>query len=226
MLHITKPRVALNHVWWATPVLLSYAMLSLAPLREGDLWWHLRLGESIATMHILPQIDEWTVAGAGLPFNVAHSWLADVVLYILNAGGGPAALVVQQAVIGALTVTLLLRMARTLGAAARGAAALSLVSLLALYPFSTARPQILSFLLFACFEVILLAANAGKTRWLVPLPVLMAIWVNVHGAWVMGLALVGMYEVGWLWASLSGRRALRLLWPTCLQAAGSLWRPC
>jgi len=216
MSRLSWPRVTLSHIWWALPVLLSYAVLSLTPLREGDLWWHLSLGESIARTRVLPTVDVWTVAGGGLPFNAANSWLGDVVLYALEAVGCLAALVVLQAFLGALTVALLLRLSYLAGAAAKEAAALTLVGFLALYPFSTARPQIFSFSLFMCVEGALLAVHAGRLYWLAALPALMAVWVNLHGGWVMGLGLIGAFGMGWLREGLIGQRTLRSLRPHAL----------
>lgn len=217
-----SPKVSLTHVWWVIPILLCYAMLSLAPLREGDLWWHLRLGEAIATTRNLPTVDQWTVAGADRPFNAAHSWLGDLTLYGLEAKGGLAALVMLQAMTGTLTVALLQCLCSILRADARGAAMLSIVSFLSLFPFSTARPQIFSWLLFACFEVILIVTASGRLRWLVMLPVLMIVWVNLHGAWVMGLGLFGIYGLWWVWTGLSGQRSLHSLWPHALTGLGVL----
>lgn len=204
-------KIVLQHVWWALPVALSFTLLALAPLREGDLWWHLKLGEIMVTTRELPLVDSLTVAGYGLPFNSAHSWLSDVVFYLLESAGGLAALVTLQAAVGALSLELLLRVGRHAESAVAPSAMVILLGFLALYPFSNARPQIFSFFFFAVLLAILCAFSMGRTRWLPVLPVVMALWVNMHGAWVMGLLLLGAFGMVWMVEAWAGRREWRTL---------------
>jgi len=93
LLKLAWPRFSLSCAWLSVPVFLSFVALSLALLREGDLFWYLQLGEAIVTTRRLPAVDEWTAAGEGRAFNAAYSWLGDVILYQLADRGGLAALV-------------------------------------------------------------------------------------------------------------------------------------
>jgi len=83
------------------------------------------------------------------------------------------------------------------------------------------RPQIWSWLPFMCFLLLLTRYAAGDLRWtwLLLLPPLMIFWVNAHGAFVLGLALLGIFGVGELL-----RTALRLSearpWPEIGALAG------
>jgi hypothetical protein len=211
MSRLRLPRVRLPSIWWALPMLLSYAMLSLAPLREGDLWWHLKLGEATAMTRTLPTVDAWTVAGSGQPFNAAHSWLSGVAFYILTGVGGLGALVVAQAIVGTLTVAIMSWLSYRAGAAPPFATVLALTGFVALYPFSTARPQMFSFFLFAALYAVLSAAESGHPQWLGLAPPIMLLWVNLHGAWVMGLGLMGVFCLGWMIEASIGRREWRSL---------------
>jgi hypothetical protein len=67
------------------------------------------------------------------------------------------------------------------------------VACLANYGFL--RPQTYSFLLFSAFYLILWRYRDGRRDQLWLLPVLMALWVNLHGAFLMGLILVALYGV-------------------------------
>ncbi len=215
-------KITIQHIWWALPVLLGYTMLSLTPLREGDLWWHLKLGEAMVTARALPTVDTLTVVGAGLSFNAAHSWLSDVIFYLLEVEAGLGALIMVQAFLGAGILFLLLRLGYRAGGAPPLVAAVTLLGFLALYPFSTARPQIFSFFLFAVTLTILSAADAGCTRWLPALPMIIALWVNLHGSWVMGGLLLGAFGAGWLLEAWARRREWRALRPFALWAAAAL----
>jgi hypothetical protein len=67
--------------------------------------------------------------------------------------------------------------------------------LAALGNYGFLRPQTYSFLLFAAFYWVLVQyRERGKDRLWV-LPVLMALWVNLHGAFVLGIGLVGLFIV-------------------------------
>jgi len=68
-------------------------------------------------------------------------------------------------------------------------------------------PRNLSWPLFALFGLLLHAFAAGRlrTRALLVLPLLMALWVYLHGAFVFGLALVGLVGIGEVLRSLLRR---------------------
>jgi hypothetical protein len=56
--------------------------------------------------------------------------------------------------------------------------------------YSNVRPQTVSFLFFALFYWVLLRYSRGERASLWILPLLMALWVNLHGAFVLGLGLI------------------------------------
>jgi hypothetical protein len=58
------------------------------------------------------------------------------------------------------------------------------------------RPQSYAFPLFAAMLAILTADRAGRRAPLWGLPLLMALWVNIHGSFVLGLALIGIHIAG------------------------------
>ena len=64
---------------------LAAVVLALAwvatwrPQVDPDAWWHLAIGESIATTGTIPPTEPFSWLTAGGPF-VAHSWLWDVLL--------------------------------------------------------------------------------------------------------------------------------------------------
>ncbi|MBN1887918.1 MAG: hypothetical protein JW850_07995 [Thermoflexales bacterium] len=183
-------RTSSEHLWLAIPLILSFAMLCLAPLREGDLWWHLRVGEMIVRDRAIPSVDSFSFTASGQAYFFAHSWLSDLVLYLLASAGGLSALVLCQAVLETLVVGSLLLESLRRGAAAPLATIATLLGWLILYPFSTARPQIFSLLCFAaCYSMLSAYRLSGHNR-LCLLPPLVVAWCNLHGAWIMGLILL------------------------------------
>jgi hypothetical protein len=182
-------KINIDHIWMILPFSLSFSVLALTPLREGDLWWHLKIGELIARYRIIPSTDVFTVTAYGLPYFHAHSWLSDLLLYYLTYVGGLTALVLCQAGIGLSISGLLFVSCFKRFNNLRIASIFSILGLLGLYPYLNARPQVFSFLFFTLFWFITLHSS-NRTRLLWLLPLIMVIWVNMHGAWIMGLVLV------------------------------------
>lgn len=216
-------------LWLMLPLTLSFIMLALAPLREGDLGWHLRLGEAMVRERAIPVLDRWSVGGAGQSFNAAHSWLSDVLLYLVWRYSGLGGLVLMQALMGMATVALLLLTVRD-EVAPPYAASLALLGFLILYPFSTARPQIFSFTAFALLEWLLWRWRATRAlSWLRLVPLLLGVWTNLHGAWSMGALLLALTVVQMGWEALRRRRSwadvLTLTRWSALSAAATLLNP-
>jgi hypothetical protein len=72
----------------------------------------------------------------------------------------------------------------------------------------TIRPQSYAFPLFAALLTILTEYRLGRANRLWLLPLLMAVWVNIHGSFVLGLGLIGVTfagEVFTRWRSTGGQ---------------------
>ena len=79
--------------------------MSLTPIAPDDFWWHLKVGQLVATDGI-PTTNRfaWTV-----PVNQPYmygEWLGGYLLYVLYRYGGPAAPVIMRNLL--LLVTLML----------------------------------------------------------------------------------------------------------------------
>lgn len=184
-----------------------------------DTWWHLRAGQWIWLHRALPNVDHFSYTRLGEAWHYP-GWPVEVLMYGLYRLGGTGALNVAVA----LTVTtvwglvwLTLRELEVevhpllkAGTVAWGAAASAV--------YWNARPQMLSFLLSALFLWLLARAKRGRARLLLGLPVLMVLWANGHGAFIMGLVWWGAY---WAAAVLRWAVQRRREGP---QAAASAWR--
>ena len=189
-------RITITHVWLVLPLALSFALLCMTPLKEGDLWWHIKLGELIVNARRIPDMDTFSFTAAGMPYFFSYSWLSDVLFYLLERVGGLSALVLCQAVVGMSVAGLLLRENLARGASAPRAAAIALFGWVGVSPYISTRPQIFSILLFALFAWVLSAYAHGRGNRLWLLPPLMLAWVNLHGGWVMGIVLLVLYAFG------------------------------
>src|SRR5215211_4514207 len=189
-------RLTLDHVWIVAALLLIALRPLLTPIPPNDFWWHLATGRIIATTGAIPIADSFSYTRAGQPF-YDQSWLAQLFMYRLYQIGGVPLLIVVQALVIALAYGLLLRLCMRRTGHVRLSVGLPLLTTL---PLSASnwfvRPQSYVPPIFAAFLMILTEYRLAISRRLWLLPLLMALWVNIHGTFVLGLALIGITFVG------------------------------
>jgi hypothetical protein len=191
---------------WFLPVLATLCALFLlglfsTELADTDAWWHLKTGEYIVHQHRLPYPDPFayttaittpSYAGeaATQRFNLTHEWLAQAVMYLIEAAGGLGAVVLWKALLLALACAIAGHIARLrTGSMLWGFAAMFAASSVAV-TFAHDRPSILSYL----FSIAFIAIFEDRRRlWL--LPPLAIIWANCHGGFFLGWLICGAYCV-------------------------------
>src|SRR5439155_23385952 len=120
--------------------------------------------------------------------------LGEIIFHWLEAIGGDRGLLVAQALAVAAALSLLLRDMRAAGAP-DGARAfvIATIPFAAIPAVFVARSQLFSLALFPLL-VVLLRSEARRPSWRVWLLVpLVALWSNLHGAVLVGLAVAGVY---------------------------------
>ena len=159
-------------------------------LADSDYFWHLAAGEVIVANGGLLSTDVFSYTFEGLPW-VMHEWLFELALYLVYSSWGEQAIAVGVALLLAGAWYAAYQSARLFLPSAIGALACSLLFLPGILAFVTPRPHLISFLFFAWFLRALLTVKYRNVMWpLYALPVAMALWVNLHGGYVVGLALL------------------------------------
>jgi hypothetical protein len=188
-----RPSLGIEKLWLLLPVFLLVYKSFIFPLPPLDFWWHLKMGEVIATTRSIPTVDSFSFTAAGQPF-VVQNWLAELIYYWTYGIGGFPLLVFLATVI---TLAGFLLMYRLCLAATKNLRVVAIVGFLAaLGNYGFLRPQTFSFLLFAAFYFVLEQYRQHRSNRLWVLPLLMVLWVNLHGAFILGIALVGLYILG------------------------------
>ena len=175
------------------PVIFTMSLNpSLESLRDPDIWWHLADARQLTTTHhfIWTEPNSFTVGGK--PW-VNPEWLAELPYWFsyqtLHLRG---IYYTEWLVICANLIFLYWRGNRLSGhaGAAWWAAALAFV----LISVNTGpRTIAIAYLAMSAELTILETASRGDNRGLWLLPPLFAIWVNLHGSWLIGLALFVLY---------------------------------
>jgi hypothetical protein len=218
----------------ARPWLLVLApMLLFVAARYGfvgtdpDYWWHVKTGQYIAETGALPRVDIFSYTMAGQPW-VTHEWLTQLLLYLVQQRFGYVGNVVLFGLIGMLTALAVYATCRHRGLGEPGAAVLMVGALVMGMGSANVRPQAMTALLLALCVLLLTRYKQGQPRALWALPPLLALWVNLHGGYIIGLVLLGLTVFGEAAARLLGRPAASLrplLVVTALSAVATLLSP-
>ncbi len=171
--------------------------LANRPLGDADIGWHIRTGEQILATHSLPRSDSFSSTMQGQPW-FAWEWLYDILLGILHHACGLNGVVWLCALlVAAIFATLLAQLLRR-GTGLLLAIALMLLAETAAMIHLYARPHIVGWLFSLLWFVVLEGwegrGNAKLPRWICWFfPASTLFWVNLHGGWLFGMALLGIY---------------------------------
>jgi hypothetical protein len=191
--------------------------LSNRPLADADIGWHIRTGEQILATRSLPRTDPFSSTMHGQPW-FAWEWLYDLVLGILHRACGLNGVVWLCALLVAGIFALLLSQLLRRGTGLLLAVVLMLLAEAAATIHLYARPHIASWLLSLLWFLALdrwerweprnRREQGSFPRW-IPwfFPISMLLWVNLHGGWILGIALLGIYTVAAVVESLRARDA-------------------
>ena len=177
--------------------------LSNRPLADADIGWHIRTGEQILATHALPRTDPFSSTMQGQTW-FAWEWLYDLLLGILHQACGLNGVVWLCALLVAAIFALLLSLLLQRGTGLLLAIVLMLLAEAASMIHLYARPHIVSWLFSLLWFVALdrweswegceRSEHGSLPRW-IPwfFPASMLLWVNLHGGWLFGIALLGIY---------------------------------
>jgi hypothetical protein len=193
---------------------------------DPDIWWHIKVGESILATHRWPTTDPYSFTVSGQPW-IAYEWLGEVVWAGVMRMGGIRGLEIFLIVLGSAVMLVLYGYATLCSKNSKAAfVACTLLFVLANASF-TLRPQMLGYLFLILTMICLELFRQGKRLALWFLPIIFLLWVNTHGSFVIGLGAVlvywlcGLKEIHWggieanRWSA-TDRRSILLVFLLCL----------
>jgi hypothetical protein len=183
-------------VWRASLVLLAAALLCfiLRPTQaDNDLWGHLRFGLDILQSHSIPRVDPYSYTQANGPW-IDHEWLSELLFALAWKAGGATGLVVLKIAVGLLTGSLCYWHLVRAGVSSARAALVLLALILLLPPFFMIRPLAFTIPAFAfTLIVVYKCEHGGHATALWSLAPVYALWANLHGGLLAGLAILGIW---------------------------------
>jgi hypothetical protein len=175
-------------------------MLFMEGVQDPDVWWHLRVGRWMVENGKLPSVDLFTHT---VPTHLwtDHEYLTEVLMWLVYSAIGFTGLAIAFGLITWAGFWLIYRQVRRQPFVIVGLG-LALAAL-AGWPIWGPRAQMITFAL-SCLELYWLQGYlSGRSRALNFFPLVMAVWANLHGGWVIGFAWLGVALVaelvGWAW---------------------------
>ena len=172
----------------------AIAMVLIPAVPDVDLWGHVRFGGDIVHARSIPAVDPYSFTADRVWIN--HEWLAEVVMYGAYAAAGPMGLTLLR--LGLITVMLSLvgwGSARDGNPPVRTLMLVAFAALLTYPRTEHIRPQLFSIVLFSALLALIREYDRRPKAApiLLLVPPLMAVWVNVHGGWVVGMGVFGLW---------------------------------
>lgn len=205
---LRSKRISTSELFFLTVLVLWSFLVSCFPLRNMDIWWHLRTGELILERGTVPYYDWFTFIDFDRPWIDLH-WGFQILVTWLYRWGGVDLLILTKAFCLALTIGIAwFASGRFVPSWLK--ALLWILPVICISGRSLVRPEMLS-LVYLSFWVYVLsrATSQPKLIWLIPLITLF--WINSHALFVLGLIISILFVVDHLvrtWAQ--GRWGLEL----------------
>jgi len=195
------PELNLRHLTW---VVLIYCGLVAAvwPRRTYDIWWHIATGQWMVQHRQIPHQDPFTWTREGEPW-IAHEWAWELPMYALYSNWGHDGLMALRMLVAAVCCALLAWLCLRRGATPVAVMATGALAIFAARPLFNDRPQAVTMPFFLAMLCLIEQAEQRRERWLlIGAPLLMIPWVNIHGGFIYGPALLGLYALcklpGWV----------------------------
>lgn len=165
-------------------------LISIFPARSDDIYGYLAFGKQIVERHALPTSDPFLFSIPESPPHAHHEWASFVAAYLLHRVGGFDLLIVLKAVGVLLWSVGAWFLSWRVGYRSPLVAGVILLGLWTGCDRFLERCSLVSDVLTAVVAIVLCLERRAPTRWLWAIPVIFAVWVNVHPGYVVGAALV------------------------------------
>jgi len=195
-------------ILWFSIVALEISLLADLRIAEADIWFHLRNAQEFLISRSFLRADLYTFTAAGAPL-LNFEWLSELPYYFAFEAWSLRGLLAVYLVLLWLIFAAVYYLALRRGANFGEAALVTMAGVaLGCYSFG---PRMLHFG-WLCLVVLLIVLEGfqqtGKGLWV--LPPLFALWINLHGSWVFGFVVMGIFIVSGMvegqWGSVAAER--------------------
>ena len=200
---------------WATYgiVFLSSAIIYIAfqahtIFLDCDSPWHIAAGDTIRSLGHVPMTDSWSfTAGDARWYNL--SWLYDVIVSWLDEHAGIRGLVAINIIMAALIPCLLAKICLMRGSSILATLISCVIAAVMLKACVSIRPQQASLLVMSGVLLLCYGYRMQPSRLIWGVPILAAIWANIHGSYLVLFTIMGAFFLDSLFNSSPHRGEVR-----------------
>ncbi|MEW6534873.1 MAG: tetratricopeptide repeat protein [Candidatus Auribacterota bacterium] len=169
--------------------------ITMRPLTDFTIWTDLAIGKYIIKHFSVPSQEIFSFTSPNFRY-IDENWLFQAVAFILYKAIGMSGLIIAKSLFLTAVAVLMLILARR---RRWNVAVAGFCITLIFYQFHEKwllRSQIIGVILMLCMIYTLMSYHASrKTRYLLPLPYIMFIWVNVHPSFILGIIILIFFTV-------------------------------
>jgi hypothetical protein len=185
-------------------------------IHDPDIWWHIRTGQWILQHHAIPRTDTFSGFAAGKPWQ-AYSWLFEVLVYKFYSTFGLLGIVLYIGFLAVAITAALHHMVKRLQRDFSLVILLTAAGAMCMGHLYTPRPWLFTILFFVVeLDILMQARRTGRLRELLWLPVLFALWANLHIQFIDGLVVLALA---------SAESIVRIFWPSLVKSEAQRIHP-
>lgn len=162
---------------------------------DPDIWWHLSAGRWIVQQGSVPSSDPFSQYGEARPW-IDYSWLFDLLVFHIQRSFGFIGIEYLKILLGMTFAVVLYVLYQSVAGSFGVGVILTILALVSSLPLATPRPWLFTMVLFTLTLTLLTSLRNGGRRvsvWVLPL--IFAVWANLHVQFVYGLILIGFFLV-------------------------------
>ncbi len=209
-------------------IVIAIAIADLVRLCDPDLWGHLRFGQEMLSAGHIAWRDPYSYSAPGHLW-LNHEWLTELIMGALYNHLNVFGLKLMKLGCTALVIIFIAAAESEAGAPTLIQFAILLIAAVTIAPQVQFRPQVFTFALLSALIYLLTRETYGRSArlWLA-IPML-ALWANLHGGFIIGIATLATYTAVSIAQDMYDRRgyerALRLGGITALAILATLATP-
>ena len=186
---------SLADIMFVSLFLLLSLSVNKGLLNDCDTGYHIKAGEYIIDTLLIPKHDIFSFISPPLPWT-AHEWLSEVIMAAIHRAAGLTGVVVFFSFMISLVYYLMFKIIRVYNGNILATCFFTLLVLVTSQIHWLARPHIFSLLLMVVWYYLLDKYQYQHKDCLYFLAPIMLLWVNLHGGFMAGFILIGIYLFG------------------------------
>jgi hypothetical protein len=177
-------------LWMSLALLVLLPIALFLAITPHDYWFYVRIGKDILESGAVPRVDTFSYTYPGRPI-FYQPWLSAVIFWLAHSTGGATLTFLLRYISIGAAYGLIWALMRYLGTGPKLATLLVILLGLSSSMNWSMRPQMFAYPLFVLMLWVLWHWQTGQPKLMWTLPLIVLLWVNLHGSFVLAFVLMG-----------------------------------